>query len=114
MQPIGKKKKQLNGNSLDLLGPFRKVPFVLLTNGGGVTEEEKAKQISEIVGVKACALTFFFFFLNNANCVRNKQIDPKAVVLSHSPMQNLADKYRDKRVLIVGGSGRKCFDVAKK
>jgi hypothetical protein len=24
----------------------------LLTNGGGMTEEEKAKQISEIVGVK--------------------------------------------------------------
>ncbi|KAG1470748.1 hypothetical protein G6F56_002503 [Rhizopus delemar] len=53
--------------------------------------------------------------LNGDNAAnRNKQIDPKAVVLSHSPMQNLADKYRDKRVLIVGGSGRKCFDVAKK
>lgn len=30
----------------------RVVPFVLLTNGGGVSEAEKARQISEIVGVK--------------------------------------------------------------
>ncbi|KAG1046649.1 hypothetical protein G6F46_007586 [Rhizopus delemar] len=81
--------KLLNGDN----GANRKVPFVLLTNGGGVTEEEKAEQISEIVGVR---------------------IDPKAVILSHSPMQNLVSKYQDKRVLIVGGAGRKCFEVAKK
>lgn len=31
---------------------IRNIPFVLLTNGGGVTEEEKARQISELVGVK--------------------------------------------------------------
>jgi ribonucleotide monophosphatase NagD (HAD superfamily) len=30
----------------------RNIPFVLLTNGGGVTEEEKARQISELVGIK--------------------------------------------------------------
>jgi ribonucleotide monophosphatase NagD (HAD superfamily) len=70
----------------------RQVPFVLLTNGGGVTEAEKASQISEIVGVR---------------------IDPKQVILSHSPMQSLAEKYKEKRVLIVGGRGRKCYDVAK-
>ncbi|KAI9244543.1 HAD hydrolase [Sporodiniella umbellata] len=81
--------KLLNGDN----AANRKIPFVLLTNGGGVTEEEKANQISEIVGVK---------------------IDPKAVILSHSPMQSLARKYQDKRVLIVGGAGRKCFDVAKR
>lgn len=66
---------------------------MLLTNGGGVTEAEKAEQISELINVK---------------------IDPKQVVLSHSPMQNLAKKYSDKRVLIVGGRGRSCYDVAKK
>lgn len=42
------------------------------------------------------------------------QIDAKQVVLSHSPMQNLAEKYSDKRVLVVGGKGRNCYDVAKK
>ncbi|CAO3649520.1 unnamed protein product [Mucor fragilis] len=81
--------KLLNGDN----ARNRKIPFVLLTNGGGVTEEEKARQISELVDV---------------------EIDPKQVVLSHSPMQNLATKYNDKRVLIVGGKGRNCYDVAKK
>ncbi|KAI7888702.1 HAD-like domain-containing protein [Mucor mucedo] len=81
--------KMLNGDN----SANRNIPFVLLTNGGGVTEEEKARQISEIVGVK---------------------IDAKQVILSHSPMQKLASKYRDKRVLIVGGKGRQCYDVAKK
>ncbi|ORE04773.1 HAD-superfamily hydrolase [Rhizopus microsporus var. microsporus] len=81
--------KQLNGDN----SANRKIPFVLLTNGGGMTEEEKAKQISEIVGVK---------------------VDPKCVILSHSPMQNLAEKYRNKRVLVVGGTGRNCYNVATK
>ncbi|RCH85863.1 hypothetical protein CU098_003770, partial [Rhizopus stolonifer] len=80
--------KLLNGDNAS----NRRIPFVLLTNGGGVSEEEKARQISELVGIK---------------------IDPKQVILSHSPMQNLASKYNDKRVLIVGGKGRHCYNVAK-
>lgn len=39
------------------------MPFVLLTNGGGVTEEEKAEQISEIVGVRV----LFFLFTRQQN-----------------------------------------------
>ena len=31
---------------------YRKVPFVLLTNGGGVTEEAKAQQISNMLDVE--------------------------------------------------------------
>ncbi|KAI7906483.1 HAD-like domain-containing protein [Cokeromyces recurvatus] len=80
--------KLLNGNNAS----NRTIPFVLLTNGGGMTEEEKARQISELVGVK---------------------INPKQVILSHSPMKSLADKYKDKRVLIIGGQRRDCYDVAK-
>ncbi|KAI8985856.1 HAD hydrolase [Pilobolus umbonatus] len=80
--------KLLNGDN-----PLNKrIPFVLLTNGGGVTEEGKARHISELVGV---------------------HIDPKQVILSHSPMQTLANTYKDKRVLIVGGIKRHCYDVAK-
>ncbi|KAI9474286.1 MAG: HAD hydrolase [Benjaminiella poitrasii] len=81
--------KLLNGDNPS----NRTIPFVLLTNGGGVTEEEKASQISKLVNVK---------------------IDPKQVILAHSPMKSLADKYKDKRVLIVGGQKRNCYDVAKK
>lgn len=66
MELIGK-------NSNELWNPYkipftknnstRKVPFVLLTNGGGVTEEEKAEQISEIVGVRV----LFFLFTRQQN-----------------------------------------------
>jgi ribonucleotide monophosphatase NagD (HAD superfamily) len=33
------------------LVPCRKIPFVLLTNGGGVTEEQKAAQMSRKFGL---------------------------------------------------------------
>ncbi|KAI8062245.1 HAD-like domain-containing protein [Gongronella butleri] len=70
----------------------RKIPFVLLTNGGGMTEATKAQQISDMVGVK---------------------IAPEQVILSHSPMQSLAKKYKDRRVLVVGGKGLSCAKVAQ-
>ncbi|KAI7852373.1 HAD-like domain-containing protein [Circinella umbellata] len=80
--------QMLNGDNA--LG--RKVPFVLLTNGGGVTEQAKAEQISNMLDV---------------------QISPEQVVLSHSPMQALVHQYKDKNVLVVGGKDRECFEVAK-
>ncbi|KAJ3318387.1 hypothetical protein HDV06_003072 [Boothiomyces sp. JEL0866] len=67
----------------------KKCPFILLTNGGGVTEANKAKELS----VK--------FHL---------PLHPKQIVLSHSPMQRLATKYSNKPVLIVGKDT--CRDVA--
>ncbi|ORX63066.1 HAD-superfamily hydrolase [Hesseltinella vesiculosa] len=70
----------------------RKVPFVLLTNGGGMTEASKAEQISDMVGVK---------------------IDPDQVIMSHSPMQALAKKYKERRVLVVGGKGDACTRLAQ-
>ncbi|KAI7862556.1 HAD-like domain-containing protein [Spinellus fusiger] len=70
----------------------RHVPFVLLTNGGGVTEAQKAQQISQMLDV---------------------EIRPEQVILSHSPMRLLAEKYKDKQVLVVGGKGRSCHDIAK-
>ncbi|KAI9031695.1 HAD-like domain-containing protein [Phycomyces nitens] len=70
----------------------RHVPFVLLTNGGGMTEAKKAEQISQMLDI---------------------EIRPEQVVLSHSPMRLLVEKYKDKQVLIVGGVGESCRDVAK-
>ncbi|KAI8388885.1 HAD-like domain-containing protein [Radiomyces spectabilis] len=80
--------KLLNGDN----AANRRVPFVLLTNGGGVTEAEKAEQISQLLDI---------------------EILPEQVIVSHSPMQALAKEYENKRVLIVGGKGRKCYEVAK-
>ncbi|CAO3651174.1 unnamed protein product [Cunninghamella echinulata] len=70
----------------------RNIPFVLLTNGGGMTEAEKAEQISNLVDIK---------------------INPDQVILSHSPMRTLTEQYQDKRVLIVGGKEDICAKVAK-
>ena len=57
------------------------VPFVLLTNGGGVTEAMKAQEISEKVGLS---------------------IAPEQVILSHTPMQSLVPKFADRSVLFIG------------
>ncbi|KAJ8654429.1 TIGR01456 family HAD hydrolase [Lichtheimia ornata] len=70
----------------------RRVPFVLLTNGGGVTEAIKAAQVSEMLDL---------------------EIQPEQVILSHSPMQALVPQYKDKAVLVVGGQDRAAYEVAK-
>ncbi|KAJ2649302.1 hypothetical protein IWW40_003290 [Coemansia sp. RSA 1250] len=69
----------------------RRVPFALLTNGGGVSEQAKASQISRMLGF---------------------EISADQVVLAHSPMQVLAPKYHDSHVLVVGGPDRQCADIA--
>lgn len=56
-------------------------PWILLTNGGGLTEEKKATAISKTIGV---------------------EIPAAHLVQSHTPMKQLAEKYRDKLVLLVG------------
>ncbi|KAI9907816.1 hypothetical protein PsorP6_016230 [Peronosclerospora sorghi] len=57
------------------------VPHLFLTNGGGCMEEEKAKTLSHIV-----------------DC----SIHPEQMILSHTPMRELATTFGDKRVLIMG------------
>ncbi|KAF9101014.1 hypothetical protein BGX27_000131 [Mortierella sp. AM989] len=41
------------------------------------------------------------------------KISPKQLVLSHSPMRSLVSKYEDKNVLVVGGNGSDCRNVAE-
>ena len=57
------------------------VPFVLLTNGGGYPESVKAEALSEALGVV---------------------IGADQVVLSHTPMRDLAEEFGEKRVLVLG------------
>ncbi|KAM3582573.1 hypothetical protein VKS41_005217 [Umbelopsis sp. WA50703] len=71
----------------------KKIPFVLLTNGGGVTEEQKAAQMSRKLDL---------------------DILPSQIVLSHSPMQSLVKRYKHTPVLVVGGRGDSCRSVAEK
>ncbi|KAJ1879091.1 hypothetical protein LPJ71_010829, partial [Coemansia sp. S17] len=70
----------------------RRIPFVLLTNGGGVSEADKAADISRLLGV---------------------EIRPEQVVLAHSPMRALTSKYAQKHVLVVGGKQSRCADIAQ-
>ncbi|CAG8501057.1 10024_t:CDS:10 [Diversispora eburnea] len=78
----------LNGeNSLN-----KKIPFILLTNGGGITEEKKAQQLSKMLDfpIKSCQ-----------------------IVLAHSPMKELVPIYYDAEILIVGGKNDNCRIVAE-
>lgn len=69
-----------------------RIPFIFLTNGGGVDEATKARQLSEM---------FDMYF------------DPEQVILSHSPLRKLIKDYphvQDEPALIVGPET--CKDVA--
>ncbi|KAG0009513.1 hypothetical protein BGZ80_002312 [Entomortierella chlamydospora] len=68
------------------------VPYIFLTNGGGLTETDKAAQLSKKIGI---------------------HISPDQLILSHSPMRSLVSKYEDKNVLVVGGNGSDCRNVAE-
>lgn len=66
------------------------IPFLFLTNSGGCFERDKANDISKWM---------------------NTNIDEKRVILSHTPMQLLAERYKNEKVLIVGRN--KCSEIAK-
>lgn len=67
----------------------KKIPFMLLTNGGGVTEKARTLYLLDLLGVK---------------------IDPRQIVQLHTPFLMLANKY--KRVLVVGGPNDTSRDAA--
>ncbi|KAJ3011984.1 UNVERIFIED_CONTAM: hypothetical protein HDU68_001438 [Siphonaria sp. JEL0065] len=69
-----------------------KVPFVLMTNGGGTTEINKAKELSGLL---------------------NTHIAPEQMILAHTPMASLSSKFSkdySEAVLILGKEG--CKDAA--
>ncbi|TIB65582.1 hypothetical protein E3P78_00427 [Wallemia ichthyophaga] len=70
------------------------VPYIFITNGGGTMENERAKAISKD------------FQIN---------LDESQMVLSHTVMKPLAQRLRDKNVLVVGGDehGQKCREIAE-
>lgn len=58
-----------------------KIPFVLLTNGGGELESVKAAKLSEIL---------------------NYEISEDQLILSHTPMRSECAPFANKRVLVLG------------
>ncbi|RNF25906.1 HAD-superfamily subfamily IIA hydrolase [Trypanosoma conorhini] len=67
-----------------------RIPLLFMSNGGGKSEEEKAKELSQLVGC---------------------EIDPLQIIFAQTPMQLLAPLYKDQNVLIVGCP--RCAEVAK-
>ncbi|KAJ3059537.1 Haloacid dehalogenase-like hydrolase domain-containing 5 [Podochytrium sp. JEL0797] len=68
------------------------VPFVLMTNGGGTTEQNKAAELSGLL---------------------QTEITPAQMILAHTPMASLSSKYStddSEAVLILGKDG--CKDAA--
>ena len=65
-------------------------PYIFVTNGGGKTEEERCIQLSNQLQL---------------------EVSPGQFICGHTPMRELASKY--KTVLVVGGDGDKCRQVAQ-
>lgn len=76
-----------------------RIPFILLTNGGGKHESERIEELSDRLGVS---------------------LDTGMFVQSHTPFAGLVDgngeqeALRDKCVLVIGGEGDRCREVAEK
>ncbi|PBJ73347.1 hypothetical protein BCY84_14388 [Trypanosoma cruzi cruzi] len=67
-----------------------RIPLLFMTNGGGISEEEKARELSQLVGC---------------------EIDSSQILLAHTPMQLLAPMYKNQNVLVVGNP--RSAEVAK-
>jgi HAD superfamily hydrolase (TIGR01456 family) len=67
-----------------------KVPYIFVTNGGGKTEEERCIQLSNQLKL---------------------EVSPGQFICGHTPMREMAQRY--KTVLVVGGEGEKCRQVAE-
>ncbi|CAJ2502791.1 Uu.00g101850.m01.CDS01 [Anthostomella pinea] len=68
-----------------------KIPFIFLTNGGGLTEEAHVAKLGQRLD-----LTF----------------DKRLFVQSHTPYHDRVAEYADKTVLVLGGHGQQIRDLA--
>ncbi|KAH6683163.1 HAD-like domain-containing protein [Halenospora varia] len=67
-----------------------KVPYIFLTNGGGKTEVERCIDLSRQLDI---------------------EVSPAQFICGHTPMREMVEKYGT--VLVVGGEGEKCRQVAE-
>jgi ribonucleotide monophosphatase NagD (HAD superfamily) len=70
----------------------QRIPFVLLTNGGGRHESERVAELSSKLGVA---------------------IDTSMFVQSHTPFAEMEEFKDNKTVLVVGGEADNCRKVAE-
>jgi len=67
-----------------------RVPYIFLTNGGGKTEAERCIDLSRQLDI---------------------EVAPAQFICGHTPMREMVDRY--KTILVVGGEGEKCRQVAE-
>lgn len=67
-----------------------KIPFVFVTNGGGLTEVEKSVELTRKIGIN---------------------VKPEQIIMAHTPLSKIAEQHKDQRVLIIGHEG--CLNVAR-
>ncbi|KAH8811793.1 HAD-like domain-containing protein [Xylogone sp. PMI_703] len=67
-----------------------KVPYIFLTNGGGKTEAERCIDLSRQLDI---------------------EVSPAQFICGHTPMREMVEKYNT--VLVIGGEGEKCREVAE-
>ncbi|PGH01634.1 TIGR01456 family HAD hydrolase [Polytolypa hystricis UAMH7299] len=67
-----------------------RVPYIFVTNGGGKTEEERCLDLSRQLEL---------------------EVSPGQFICGHTPMREMAERYHT--VLVVGGEGEKCREVAE-
>ncbi|KAG4412329.1 hypothetical protein IFR04_014548 [Cadophora malorum] len=67
-----------------------KIPYIFLTNGGGKTEAERCIDLSRQLDI---------------------EVSPAQFICGHTPMREMVAKYNT--VLVVGGEGEKCRQVAE-
>lgn len=79
----------MNGRTLNQYPDESYRPYIFVTNGGGKTEEERCIQLSNQLQM---------------------EVSPGQFICGHTPMRELAQKYHT--VLVVGGEGEKCREVA--
>jgi ribonucleotide monophosphatase NagD (HAD superfamily) len=65
-------------------------PYIFLTNGGGKTEAERCIDLSRQLDI---------------------EISPAQFICGHTPMREMVEKYET--VLVIGGEGEKCRQVAE-
>ncbi|KAI9735433.1 MAG: hypothetical protein M1818_006439 [Claussenomyces sp. TS43310] len=67
-----------------------KIPYIFLTNGGGKTEAERCIDLSRQLDI---------------------EVSPAQFICGHTPMREMVDRYNT--VLVIGGEGEKCREVAE-
>ncbi|KAB5571803.1 HAD-like domain-containing protein [Coniochaeta sp. 2T2.1] len=68
-----------------------RIPYIFLTNGGGKFETERCRDLSKQLEI---------------------EVSPGQFICGHTPMRELCNKYKG-TVLVIGGEGEKCRQVAE-